>query len=432
MSVVTNRPVVDMIHTLGHQLIIVWIQPMSPRRAPAPARSEPLVDGCAVARLLGIGLFLLSEVVGVAASADAQETRHPVPELIARPFEPTSSVDLDAEPHREGFPHLSRRLEGEERSVTIGMLEGPRHRMFGKVQDVGLASDGRVVVLDARYNEVRVYRRDGTFVDAAGGPGRGPGEFIAPLSLAVGPSGRIYAGDLGRSIHVFELEGDSLRYAETYSLPIAPKDLCRLENILVVHGASLEVQELLHVLDLDGEHLRSFGAVYESNNPAVRQRLSQGEIACLPAEESVLYAPGGVIAEIRAYTKRGDVRWITKVDGYRPVGFVELAGGGWRVTIPRAGFHRMGGLVPAPAGEVVLQVAFVTRENTDSGVASAYERMFTFALDGATGEGALIDDALPLIGALDAETVVSVLPGPVPEITISSSADDGIEDRGWR
>ncbi len=77
--------------------------------------------------------------------------------------------------------------EGEawtvEQDLVIGQADGNAAYLFGEIAGIGVASDGRIAVLDQQASEIKVYDTEGVFEAAFGNPGNGPGE----LGPAVGP-----------------------------------------------------------------------------------------------------------------------------------------------------------------------------------------------------------------------------------------------------
>lgn len=85
-------------------------------------------------------------------------------------------------------------------TVSIGRVEGASDYTFNSVADVSLGPDGRVYVLDAGDNVVKVYAANGTYVSKLGGPGDGPQEFRRAARL-------IWAGD---TLEVFDYRAPKL------------------------------------------------------------------------------------------------------------------------------------------------------------------------------------------------------------------------------
>lgn len=73
--------------------------------------------------------------------------------------------------------------------TEIGTDLGDPEYVFGDVRDVAVGPEGQIAVLDAMAAEVRLFEPGGRFVQAFGGPGGGPGEFVYPTGLYEDRSG---------------------------------------------------------------------------------------------------------------------------------------------------------------------------------------------------------------------------------------------------
>jgi DNA-binding beta-propeller fold protein YncE len=82
-------------------------------------------------------------------------------------------------------------------------------RTRGNPQGLCVASDGRILVADTHCARIAVLSPSGEFLSSIGSPGKGPGEFIYPVSVAIGPGGRIWVGEYGGEdrIQVFGPDG---------------------------------------------------------------------------------------------------------------------------------------------------------------------------------------------------------------------------------
>lgn len=85
-----------------------------------------------------------------------------------------------------------------EELLTIGEAAGDPEYQFGQIAAVDALSDGRIAVLDAQAQEVRIYGSDGTYQETFGGAGNGPGE-LSPQAIAlfVGRGDTIVVPDMG-------------------------------------------------------------------------------------------------------------------------------------------------------------------------------------------------------------------------------------------
>ncbi len=84
---------------------------------------------------------------------------------------------------------------GPAPSLDLGRVAGPEEYQLFRVRDALRSADGRLVVLNAGTQQIRLYTADGTYLDSWGGPGEGPGEFMDPSALAAWPGDSIAVWD---------------------------------------------------------------------------------------------------------------------------------------------------------------------------------------------------------------------------------------------
>lgn len=93
-------------------------------------------------------------------------------------------------------------------AVRIGRRDGGGPDTFGQVGAVVEDALGRVWVVDAPENEVRVFDRAGAFVRSVGREGEGPGEFKRIGPAFPGPNGQIWIEDIELArFEVFDTAG---------------------------------------------------------------------------------------------------------------------------------------------------------------------------------------------------------------------------------
>ncbi|HEV2147541.1 MAG TPA: 6-bladed beta-propeller [Longimicrobiaceae bacterium] len=107
---------------------------------------------------------------------------------------------------------------------AVGTAEGRDHEMFTRVDQVAFDRNDNLYVLDGGGNRVLVFDPAGRFVRQVGKKGGGPGEFQAPVGLAVQSDGALAVADLARrSYSLFGPDGKYLRsvpFAEEW-MPMA-------------------------------------------------------------------------------------------------------------------------------------------------------------------------------------------------------------------
>ena len=110
---------------------------------------------------------------------------------------------------RERAP--STQILSARAAAVIGGREGEGSSAFGDIAGVGVLGNGRIVVADARANEIRIFERSGTLVRSVGRSGRGPGEFDRILWSLHVHQDRILATDNSGRAHLFSGTGALLR-----------------------------------------------------------------------------------------------------------------------------------------------------------------------------------------------------------------------------
>lgn len=107
-----------------------------------------------------------------------------------------------------------------EEVFRVGTLDGEPWEMFGFVRTAAFDADGNLYLFDGsggptgRWTDVRVlvYSSSGEFMREFGTTGQGPGEFNAPVALAVLPDGTSVVSDIGhRAYQLFDASGAFVR-----------------------------------------------------------------------------------------------------------------------------------------------------------------------------------------------------------------------------
>jgi hypothetical protein len=99
----------------------------------------------------------------------------------------------------------------------FGGLDVPREQILANPCDLNVSSEGFIYILDSRDNNIKAFKKDGTFIECYGQQGQGPGEFRRPWTLSI-IQDKIHVTDTGnRRVQVLSKGGDPLR---SYSVPV--------------------------------------------------------------------------------------------------------------------------------------------------------------------------------------------------------------------
>ncbi len=99
----------------------------------------------------------------------------------------------------------------------FGGLDVPREQILANPCDLAISSEGFIYVLDSRDSNIKVFKKNGTFIKCYGKQGQGPGEFSRPWTLSI-IQDNIYVTDTGnRRVQVLSKGGDPLR---SYRVPV--------------------------------------------------------------------------------------------------------------------------------------------------------------------------------------------------------------------
>ena len=112
-----------------------------------------------------------------------------------------------------GSPAWSEEDRWEAREVLrIGTLDGKGPDQFGSVTGLAVGEDGSIFVGELYSNQIRVFRRDGSFSHAFGSEGEGPEEFRGIFGMRLDPDGHLWVRDTGNNrFSAFSPDGTLLR-----------------------------------------------------------------------------------------------------------------------------------------------------------------------------------------------------------------------------
>ncbi len=133
-----------------------------------------------------------------------------------------------------------------------------------KGRPTGMIVDGKgeLLVADTHYHRILRYSPDGVLLSEFGSEGSGPGQFLYPTNIAIGPDGSLYISEYGGTdrIQVFTPEGKLIRtwgsFGEDPGQFKRPQSLAISgERVYVADACNHRIQ----VFSLDGKLLNSWG-----------------------------------------------------------------------------------------------------------------------------------------------------------------------------
>jgi hypothetical protein len=98
-----------------------------------------------------------------------------------------------------------------EQDLRIGSVAGEPEYQFGQVGGITVDSRGRIFVLDAQAQVIRVYSPDGEYETTFGAQGSGPGELRGATFLLIGPGDTLLVPDVqNERVNRYAPDGTSL------------------------------------------------------------------------------------------------------------------------------------------------------------------------------------------------------------------------------
>lgn len=299
--------------------------------------------------------------------------------------------------------------------ATIGRLQGDPNYVFGAIEDVAVDRQGKVYVLDSHAKTVRVFGRDGRFIQQLGRPGRGPGEFYAPQALALDGAGRLFVLDPGNGrMHVFSPASEGYRMQAGFRLRFDARDICARGDrlfILGVHG-----ERVIHEFDPMGRYLRSFGTPLGGRDPLMVASLAGGAVECMADGGDVLHL-SQLTPLVRRYSgQAGTVAWQHDVPGYRAVNLSRNTDGSVTLRAGRSGVHDVAASIAVlHPGWTLVQVGPVRREARHR---FEFSELRSYLVANATGVTRPLPRPLPrLVWARDGYAA-AVQTEPFPAVTL--------------
>jgi len=319
---------------------------------------------------------------------------------------------------------FAARIRMARRIDSIGTLDGDERLAFGRIQDVGVNTLGRLAVLDYSNMEVRLFDPDGTPSMRFGRRGGGPTEFRNPVAVWWDADDRITVVDgvFGAKRFTLSTNGPVV-LSKRLDVITGATGACGDGSQVVLYAPILAnaargamPNRVVHTFDSTGNLLRSIGNAYKSDVPLVRSDMSEGIVACAPSGASV-YALSK-LPFVHFLDARGGARWSVRFDDYTLGRVTEKVDRGGRRSIgldpERPDFSLIRRMT-------VLNERFVLIQIAHSSIASLRRRqewgsLDTYATHLASGETVFLGDHFPMLTGSVGDLLIGFENDPYPRV----------------
>ena len=150
---------------------------IGPSAHPAVAAHRAVQGAVAAAQAAAVGAVgVLATLAVLACGGGGGDGRPDAAEGPRTVFRDSAGIRIVENTNPPEGSRLDWRI-GPEPLVSIGQREGDAPYLLDRVFGAAMLSDGRIVVGDDGWKELRVFDREGTYLETWGGRGEGPGEF---------------------------------------------------------------------------------------------------------------------------------------------------------------------------------------------------------------------------------------------------------------
>ncbi len=201
--------------------------------------------------------------------------------------------------------------------LTLGSEDEEGPYLFGSTMTLARGGDGILYVSEYPEGTIKAFAPDGRHLVTFGGRGRGPGEFMNPLSLYHDGDSTLYASQSYFGTSVLTAKGGRIEYRKAFNVGVGGRTHCLMGDTLVESGWTNG--RMLHVLRDDFSVLRSFGEGWSRDTIERVREMENGmatRVTC-DARNQRLYLTNAVGARLRAYRLDGTLLWEAELPGFR-------------------------------------------------------------------------------------------------------------------
>lgn len=202
--------------------------------------------------------------------------------------------------------------------LTIGADDEDGPYLFGEFTGVAVGGDGTIYVNDYSFGHIRAFEARGKHLLTFGRRGRGPGEFMNPLTLLHDGDSTMYAVQKSFGITELHARGERIVYRRTFGTGTSWSSLCLLGDSLLASGWADD--RVLHLLGRDGGPIRSFGDAWNTDTSKVLRdwanSMDTGTLTCDGASDRI-YLTHRAAGRVRSYARDGTLKWEITLPDFR-------------------------------------------------------------------------------------------------------------------
>jgi hypothetical protein len=225
-----------------------------------------------------------------------------------------------------------------------------------------IATDGRLMVLDAQSERINVYSAAGSYLfnlPTAGARQR----KIIPRAFALGSHGLVGVIELyGHALSLFRLRTDTAVFLRRINFPTAPNSVCALGRDLFVDltesdGAVFRIRD-------DTQVSIAFTAPYDKTIPEMQRYLHDRSLSCIEFANMIL-AVSPMFPVITAFSETGQLKWRQILAEFRQISISQISKTQMLVSVPKTGYQTFSTGFPVNGSIVALQLRHVSRADVN-------------------------------------------------------------------
>jgi len=345
-------------------------------------------------------------------------TIHPTEINIPTPGGENNHV-IDAQKISFDDSGLALRIQSFENLLRLGyQSDGIDDYLFGSISDIVIDRRNRVYILDVNRQEISVFDQKGNYITTLGRRGKGPEEYEHARTMTITDQDLLLVNS-SYEIEVFDISKAEIEFNQTVQLDGISRSICAIGNRLFVHYSGLLSQEkefkddgglnMIQAYSIpDFQPLFSFGDAYKSENIAVIDRFSLGEVSCNKATSTVVFGFER-FPVLQGYTLEGALKWKTYISGLKTTKLEEInESGRTKITYsPPVGSLR-DRILKSRSFFKNYQLLQIDRIVMDEEEFSNKREVLSYIIDSKNGEGGRVDKDIPLLFGISKDIAVSV------------------------